>query len=351
MDERRPGSGQPTTLYDVHEALSSRRLPSALRPLATRQDGIVTRQQLHRLGLGHDAVASRTAQGVWREIGPRVVVLHTGLLTPSQRRWAGVLHVGNGAVLAMATAAELGGLRGFESPTVHVTIRHSREISRLEHPLVTVAIHQTRHPDDHLVLSGTHPRHDIARAAVELASQSSSAGRSRAVIAAVVQQRLARPAHLMEIVEGRATLPRRKLICETIDDVEGGAQSLPELAFARACRCAGLPKPARQQRVRRSGGSWYLDNDFTPWLVTVEINGVQHRELHASEADDRRRAGLQVLGRLVVDISSWSVRHQPQVAVLRTAEALLSRGWTPNASTVRVLRNYAATHNWTGLTP
>lgn len=311
----------------------------------------MTREQLHRLGLGHDAVASRTAQGVWREIGPRVVVLHTGLLTPSQRRWAGALHVGDGAVLAMATAAELGGLRGFEAPTVHIAIRHSREVSRLEHPLVTVAVHQTRHPDDHVVLSGPHRRHDIARAAVELASQSSSEGRSRAVIAAVVQQRLARPAHLLEILECWTTLPRRRLIRETIHDVEGGAQSLPELDFARACRRAGLPEPTRQQRVRRSGGSWYLDNDFTPWLVTVEINGVQHRELLAAEADDRRRAGLQVLGRLVVDISSWTVRHQPQVAVLRTAEALLSRGWTPSAKTVRILTSYAAAHGWTGLTP
>jgi hypothetical protein len=104
----------------MSEKESSRRLPAVVRQLAAQQDLVVTRTQLAQRGIGHLMVASRTAQGIWRDLGPRVVVLHSGQLTRPQQRWVGVLHAGPGAVLALATAAEAGGLVGFEADEVHV---------------------------------------------------------------------------------------------------------------------------------------------------------------------------------------------------------------------------------------
>ena len=126
----------------------------------------------------------------------------------------------------------------------------------------------------------------------------------------------------------------------------GGAQSLPELEFSAALQRAGLPRPTRQRIVRREDGTYYLDNDFLPWLVTVEVNGSQHDEPLAREADDLRRQDLQMGGRLVVDISAYCVRHEEQVAVLRTAQALLSRGWRAEPRTAAVLARYAAQQGW-----
>jgi len=334
----------------MKEKESSRRLPSTLRRLAHHQDQVITREQLATLGIGHSGVASRSAQGVWRELGPRVVVLHSGTLTRSQARWVGVLHAGPEAVLTLATAAEAGGLRGFEERDVHVAIEHGREVGDLVDPMLTVRVHQTRHVRSDLVPLRQPARQSVARAIVELASLAPFDNRTRALIAAAVQQRLVRPAHLHSFIGTRPTLPKRRLIRETVADASGGAHSLPELDYSRALRRAGLPQPTRQRKVRRPNGVWYLDNDFNQWAVTVEINGMQHYELLASEADDVRRGSLQVVGRIVVDVSSYAVRHRPALTVLRTAEALIAHGYRPTAQTVAVLAAHAAREGWTPAT-
>jgi hypothetical protein len=333
----------------MEEMAASRRLPARLGRLAAEQDLVVTRDQLAVLGFGHEPVKSRSEQGIWRCLGPRVVLLHSGELTRRQRDWVGVLHAGPDAVLARASAAEAGGLRGFQESTVHVAVAHGREVSDLVHRQVTVRVHQTRHPLSHVTPARRPERHDLARAAIEMASAASSDRSTRAILAAVVQQRLLRATDLSAYVDTRRTLPKRRLICETLADVGGGAHSLPELDYARALRRAGLPQPTRQRKVRRRNGVWYLDNDFDDWLVTVEVNGMQHHELLASEADDIRRSGLQIRGRLVVDVSSYAVRHREPQTVLRTAEALMSRGWQPAPQVAAVLARYARLEGWPDL--
>lgn len=338
--------GQPRPVREIE---SSRRLPTGVRAIALAQDLVVTRDQLADCGIGHSGVASRTAQGIWRDLG-RVVVLHTGVLTRPQSRWVGVLHAGPDAVLALSTAAEAGGLRGFEDRVVHVAVEHGREVSDLVDQFVTVRVHQTRHLASDVIPQRQPARQSVARSTIELASAAASDNRTRALIAATVQQRLVRPEHLHAFINARRTLPRRRLIRETVLDAAGGAHSLPELDYARALRRCGLPQPTRQRVVRRPNGVWYLDNDFELLRVTVEVNGMQHYELLASEADDLRRTVLQVQGRIVVDLSSYAVRHREPLAMLRTAEALLAHGYRPGARTARILAEYARLEGWTDLT-
>ena len=331
----------------MREGPDSRRLPAVVRELAAEQDLVVTRSQLAARGIGHEGVRSRAGQGIWTVLGPRVVALHSGELTRRQRAWVGVLHAGQGAALAMSTAAEHGGLRGYLEWDVHVAVSHGQEVRSFRHPLVVVRIHQTRHPTELVEGASTITRHSMARSVVEMAAAARSADRCRAVLAAAVQQRLVRPEALAAFVLTRPTLPRRALIRETVADVGGGSHSLPELDYTRALRRAGLPQPTQQRIVQRADGTYYLDNDYEPWLVTVEVNGSQHDELLAREADDLRRQDLQEDGRLVVDIGAHCVRHEPEVAVLRTARALLSRGWQPAPRTARVLERYASRSRWT----
>jgi hypothetical protein len=63
----------------------------------------------------------------------------------------------------------------------------------------------------------------------------------------------------------------------------------------------------------------------------VEINGAGHLTLTAKEYDDVRRTRLSIGGRLVVDLGSHLVRRHNDLAMLLTADALLSRGWLPAA--------------------
>jgi hypothetical protein len=100
--------------------------------------------------------------------------------------------------------------------------------------------------------------------------------------------------------------------------------------------------PTRQRIVRHSNGRYHLDCDFEPYGVTVEINGAQHIELLAKESDDVRRTRLAIGGRLVVDLGSHLVRHDIDLAMLITADALRSRGWAPAPNVTHRLAGLAA---------
>jgi hypothetical protein len=107
---------------------------------------------------------------------------------------------------------------------------------------------------------------------IEAASTATTEGRRRAMVAASVQQRLVRPAQLRSVVEQWLTLPHRAVILETIDDVEGGAHSLPELEWSRGLRRVGLPEPSRQRIVRRPAvaTTWTRSSTrgWSPWRST-----------------------------------------------------------------------------------
>jgi len=336
--------------------------PPDLDRLARSQLEVVSRAQLAALGVDRHMIARREANRVWRPLGPRAVVLHRGVLTREQRWWVGVLHGDLREVtgierppelpvvaLTGLSAAEAGGLAGFETRVVHVAVKHGREVEDLNDAAVRVTVHQTRHLDRSEVHPTLRPaRLRLPRAVVESASQVAieRPGRARALIAAAVQQRLVRPRDLRAFATMRRTLPGRRLVLETIDDAAGGAHSLPELELLRGLRAAGLPEPARQRKLQHADGTWYLDNDFTAYLVTVEVNGIQHYEQLLREADDFQRAVLQISGRIVVDLSSYAVRHQQEQSMLLIAETLMSHGWQPSPRAVRVLTAYRNRLGW-----
>ena len=167
-----------------------------------------------------------------------------------------------------------------------------------------------------------------------------------------VQQRLTTPSDGFAGMVAGAVLTRRAApwLPQTIDDVAGGSQSLPELADLHGLRCFGLPEPTRQRVVRRSDWRYYLDAELDPAPATVEINGVHHLYVRQKEFDHVRRTRLAIGGRLVVDIGSYIVRHYIALAVLLTADALLSRGWEPARDVRQRLLDLAAAHptfTWT----
>src|SRR3954470_4969174 len=190
--------------------------------LARRQDRIVTRQQLERLGADRQMVERRELAGVWRALGPRVVALHRGDLGRDQRWWVGYLHAGldtagtiSRAALTGLSAAEAGGLVGFETPIVHVVVEHGRQVEDLRAADLWVDVHETRRWASSDVLSTSGPaRIRLPRAVVESASDVAirRPERARALIAAAVQQRLVRADDLRIFAASRRTLPGRRLL-------------------------------------------------------------------------------------------------------------------------------------------
>ena len=315
------------------------------RALAGRQELVVSRKQLADIGVSRKVISRREAAGRWIAVGPLVIVLRPGGLTRPQQLWAGVLHAGGDACLARLTGLEAAGLTGFGDDEVHVCRSHGENTDDLVHDLVQVRVHESRRlPASDLLRTTSPPRMSQERCAADAASDARSERACRTILAMCVQQGLVVPRRLRAMVVERRNLPRRRLILETLGDLEGGAHSLPEQDFLRALRRAGLPIPSRQRVVRRPDGRYILDCDYDDWLVTVEINGAHHLDVRQREYDDIRRTRLAIGGRLVVDVGSWIVRHDPDLAVLITADALLSRGWKPLPELRARLVEMAARH-------
>jgi hypothetical protein len=312
---------------------------------------VVSRTQLAELGAGHQLIARRVDSGQWQAVGPQVIALFPGELSRSQQMWVGVLHAGGNAVLARLTALEAAGLTGFDDDWIHVCLSQGDNTDDLVHELVRVRVHESRNlPAEHLLPDASPPRMRQDRATVDAASAAVSERACRTILTMSVQQRLATARILRPMVVERRTLPRRAAILECLDDLQGGSHSLPEQDYLRALRRAGLPLPTRQQVVRRADWRYVLDAEFDEWLVTVEINGAHHMDVRQKEWDDIRRTRLAIGGRLVVDIGSWTVRHDSDLAVLLTADALLSRGWRPSLPLRAGLEAMAARHpafSWT----
>lgn len=310
--------------------------------LGQTQEMVLSRRQLSELSVDRHHIGHRVSGGRWQTIGPRVVVLHSGVLTDRQRLWVATLHSGPDSALAGLTAAAAEGLTGFDSPTLHTLVPHGSYAADLVHPVVRVRVRQSRT----VVESSVHPvrlprRQRLAPALVTAADGAARPDRARLIILSAVQQRLVRPDDLTVALRAHRRLARRGLLIETIDDAAGGAHSLPERSWSRLRRTYGLPPPTAQRAIRRRSGTWYLDSDFLDWLVSVEVNGSQHELWVCGERDDHRRNVLGIGGRLVITLSSYGVRHEGEMCAVTVAAALLSRGWEPSPAVRRGLTTAA----------
>ncbi len=286
---------------------------------AAAQEGVVSRAQLRAIGVSRHAIRSQLRARRWIRAGARVVVLQTGSLTRRQRWWVAVLHAGPRSALHGHTAAEAGGLRGWERRAVHVIVPKGTHVP----PLNGVVVHESRR----LGPAELHPAHEpkrirIARAAVEAASAEPTARVGCALLAAVVQQRLASAEQLRAQLDSAGPVRGRQLLLHALDDISGGAQSLSEIDFVRLCRRAGLPAPEQQAvRTDAQGRRRYLD---AVWRrrdgrsVIAEVDGALHL-LASTWWDDMARQNELAIGSdaiilrfpsVVIRSDEWAVAGQ-----------------------------------------
>jgi hypothetical protein len=151
-----------------------------------------------------------------------------------------------------------------------------------------------------------------------------------AVLAAGVQQKLARVDDLRQEAARIETLQHRKLIVEALDDIAGGSQALSELDFIRqVVRAFDLPEPSRQvaRRDARGRRRW-ADVMWDEYKIVVEIDGAQHAEDLLQRWDDMERdIDLGLDGYLTLRFPAWLVRTDPGYVAQRTLEALRKAGY------------------------
>lgn len=286
--------------------------------LIEHQDRVAARSQLAAAGVTRHHVRRRVESGRWQVVG-RVVVLHNGPISERQRRWIATLSQPSAAALTGLSALSLSGLRGWSAPMVHVTIPHGWRPWRAEWLTVTTS-RTTRATRQ---LHQEPPSVVPAEAALDAAALL-TVRRACALLAAVVQQRLATPEALVRAVTARSHLPRRSAFLAHLADLAGGAQSLGEADFLRLALRAGLRKDRIvRQAVRRDadGRRRYLDVDFGTFVVEVD-GGVHWRaETYANDLD-RHNAVVVGTDRPLLRFSTLTIRLDPESVIRRLRQAV-----------------------------
>lgn len=108
----------------------------AVEALAKKQEGMVERAQLRRLGVTRGQLEWEVKRGRWLRMLPGVFRLAQWPEGPIQRFWAAGLWEGEGAHLSHESAASLWGLTVREPRLVHVTAPHD-----LRSPVVWLRTH------------------------------------------------------------------------------------------------------------------------------------------------------------------------------------------------------------------
>jgi hypothetical protein len=306
-----------------------------VRALWQDQAGVCSREQLAAVGINADRVDDHVNARRWTPLGPTVVVLHRGPLVSRARRFAALLHCGERAALSAWTALDEWGLAGWDRAATHVIVSRGCAPPLVPTEIGPVQVHESRRhrPEDVAVHRGLR-LHVPSRAAVDAGAWSTSHRSACGILAAVVQQGLTTPEHLLSTLDEVGKVSRLRLMRATVADLEGGSQALSEIDFVRFCRRRGLPDP-KQQRVRRDSRGrrryldveWRLANGRRLW---VEIDGIGHMDVMRWYDDLLRAAEIQAAPDgedAPVRLPAAACRADPDrvEAILRSLLGLVSR--------------------------
>ena len=279
--------------------------------------------ELYGRGMSEDELRAQLDAHRYRRYG-RAILLSNGEPTVAERRELARLNAGPHAVLAAFTAAESGGLRGWERDVVHLLVPVGTNARRL--PEIPTRIHYTANWD----AGARWSQRPVQRMAPSLTLAAGTFAKPRpaiGILAAGVQQRLTRPRDLRSAVAAAPRLRHRRALLMALDDIEQGAHALSEIDFARLCRRHGLPEPRRQAiRTDRFGRRRYLDAEWTTRrgeLVVVEVDGALHLIVQNWWDDMLRQNEVVLSDRRVLRFASVLVRHEEPIVVDQLQRAIL----------------------------
>ena len=300
-----PGAGRCVGLRRATLGRMPTRVESAaLRRHLRENHDVVTRADLASLGLYADYARRQVDAGRWQRVHDGIFCAHTGPLTFHQRCAALAL---TGGVLDGPTALALHGLDGFDDGSVHVTVAHGASIRRAPGVVVRQSVVLTER--------SVRPRAGLRAVRPEWAALTvarSAPWRARAVLAATVQQGLARADHVEACVLAVGRFRGRPAVVDALRDVSGGSRSELEARFLDACRGAGLPAPERHVPVDAGGRRAWLDACW-PWArLAVEVDGKAYHVLGEDwENDLARQNALVLAGFTVLRFGALAIRTSP----------------------------------------
>ncbi|MCL8251832.1 hypothetical protein AERO_10595 [Aeromicrobium fastidiosum] len=305
------------------------RLRAALADVATAQTGVVSRRELHRLGVTRWMIAANLRAQRWRSHGRQSICLHTGTLAAPAARWCAVIEAGPRSALDGVSALEAAGLRGFDG-TDSIRVSVPRGARAVRSPALVVR--QTRRLQRSDVVEVGVPRVRVPIAAVRAALWAVSDRQAAMILAMVVQQRLCRAVDIGEALLAVRRHRRRRMLEAVVLDLIDGAQAMGELDFARLCRAHGLPSPDRQVVRRTSRGAAYLDAYWSTFRLVVEVDGIHHLAATAVVSDALRHNDMALTSDTVLRLPVLGLRVAPAEVMQQVREGLVAGGWEPHAA-------------------
>lgn len=299
-------------------------LPMALRDLAERQSGVITRPQALSSGLGRELIAARLDQGRWQRLHTGVYAIYSGSVDRNAALWAAVLRSGPGAVLSHHTAAELDRLADKQSTLVHVTVPTSRRVM----PIRGVVLHTRVDAERVTHPSRLPPRVRLEETVFDLADTCNDPVDAIAWVATALGRRLTTQERLNAAFVQRARLRWRDDLGRVLGPDLTGVHSALEYRYVRDVeRPHALPKGKRQaisvSRNRRA----YRDVLYEDFGLIVELDGnVAHsgdrRWMDIARDNAAAATGLITLRYGFIDLMRGACLVAAQVA-----DVLRIRGW------------------------
>lgn len=290
--------------------------------VSARYDGVARRRDLVAAGLTRDEIRAEVERGSWRPVG-----VHTLCVDGHEPRgvapvWTALWETSSRAVLDGVSSLHAAGLTGFTWPVIEVSVPNNLGVRSVP----GVRVHRLR--DVGPVTDAGMPRTRTELAVVRAAQWAVSDSQAATVVAMSVQQRLVRPADLLQAWQEQRTSSRRKVLDEVIRDVCDGAHSLHELDFARLCRARGLPEPTRQAVRSGPGGRVYLDVFWEGYGLHVEIHGAHHFSGLKGVDDALRANGIALRDPSVVTLTVpvLGLRTRPDAFLDQVEQALATLG-------------------------
>jgi Transcriptional regulator, AbiEi antitoxin len=261
-------------------------LNQAIATLASRAQGVVTRQELLGAGLSSEQIRRRIERGTL--IAVHRGVYRVGHRAPSReaRYMAAVKACGGRAVLCGRAAAHVWGLIKGAHPQPEVLAPSKRVVPGvLTHRSLTIA------RADVAFWQGI-PLTSVPRTLVDIASSLPDYLLGRACHEADVRHSVT-PDHVEEVLARRPSTPGARTLRRIIHGDEPISLSRLESRFVQRLRDAGLALP----QTNRSAGGRRVDCRWPDRSLTVELDGFRyHRTRHAWDQDRLRERQARVRG-------------------------------------------------------
>lgn len=281
---------------------------------AERRDGLFTRADARAAGMSDHQIRERARSGRWVALAPGVWTVGGAAVTWRQQLRAGLLWLGEHAVVSGYAAGELLRFDDFEFQKVEFLVPRFLR-GRAARPFDVHTTHTLRLIDR--VTVDDLPCTSASRTILDLAARGTSATLLGKAIDSAMRHNQS-SAHFLRKQLTQLRGPGRdgvRLLDELLED--SGGHTRLERQFLTLMRRNGLPAPDRQT-VIRSGARFVARVDFSyeAHPLVVEVSG---RKGHAYDTDrDRdaqRRNELQDLGLTVKEFTYGQVFKRPEYVV------------------------------------